>query len=1202
VASKIDLLIEAERRGILPADKKPLLDEARRRGLVADSSDPRADWTPDMRAAYDARAGEIQELEGREFMPGQGRVRRGARQIVQGATLSGADELMAGIKTAGSYLTGEEGTLGERFNRKWAAEQAELDDAREGDTLLGGAEEILGGFAMGGPAGGLRGTTANAMARRAPGYVAPAATEAPRSFARRAAGYGGVGAGFGAGHAFLDAEGSVLDRAEHVPGGAVWGGIAGVTFGSAVEGALAVAARRRASQAARAQRAQGVQQEFADAGVDEFGPALSESPTVHRTASGLGSSFIGTPLQEGAATSIGQVRTRLNEMVSRETGGAPPVAMAEEMQGTLNQNLTQRTFTGRDGAPPPPNEMSTEQLQDVTGMPLPDRWKPPPAPRAEPVPPRYEPDLTPDAYLDEVAGAVPEAPPVQPRPVDRSQFKYDPQPISEADIAVPPRLAQQHNKALERVNTTRDEFNNLYAEIREAERAHYAHAEKIGLRVVQEKGNRSIQPPEGVTRFDDLSNDQKVFFNTFDEWERSIIPSESKLERLRASYERNMTEFNKLEADVRELRASEQARLTSEEAANRSTREERDYWNAVETERLRARSSQQLATQRDRAAAREAALPEAVAGTARRNAERRAAAEAKAASSTSRRQQEIDTRHAAEITERRSRQPRYGVSQFPEGVPQRYAAARAERDRAIQDYNQASREARESNEMAIGGARQRETDAFNRHMRAEDEISAILRELENPQGGNDNFSNPAAHITSRAERQAELDRLLMAEATNPPRQYRVGQEQNRAATYPDEFDAGYAMSERHAPPVQRNPLGTGKNDPTKTATINLLDDFAMTARKELELGGYKPGDLFDDSGALRQEIIHYLRPRLGDDITDELVKLSNRRSKSQFVSNLEGLHILRTKVGKAAAEARRGSGHPGNTKNQSDAMLSRLYKAIDDDINAFRDAGPGGETASAIRQSVDRAWAEHQAEMRKPLARLFDNVTPEQAMTDLANAARGGDLGIIQAYMRVMTEKSNPLRAASGIVQRITRDARNMGEFLNELGRIPPETRDVLFAGRRGREYRAELERLEAVGRRLAPFERMASGPRGLDLSSLASGARPSNLLAAAGLYFHFWPAMMSMAGAGGVARFLASPRYVRWLTELPRATQGGIRSERAIDHLSRLVTIAAADDETGDAILSAITPMFTPSKEKNQKHHSQTQPRNEHGEFQGMR
>ena len=32
--AKLDLLLEAERRGILPEDKKPLLEEARRRGLV----------------------------------------------------------------------------------------------------------------------------------------------------------------------------------------------------------------------------------------------------------------------------------------------------------------------------------------------------------------------------------------------------------------------------------------------------------------------------------------------------------------------------------------------------------------------------------------------------------------------------------------------------------------------------------------------------------------------------------------------------------------------------------------------------------------------------------------------------------------------------------------------------------------------------------------------------------------------------------------------------------------------------------------------------------------------------------------------------------------------------------------------------------------------------------------------------------------
>lgn len=38
MAEKLDLLLEAERRGILPAEKQPLLDEARRRGLVNEST------------------------------------------------------------------------------------------------------------------------------------------------------------------------------------------------------------------------------------------------------------------------------------------------------------------------------------------------------------------------------------------------------------------------------------------------------------------------------------------------------------------------------------------------------------------------------------------------------------------------------------------------------------------------------------------------------------------------------------------------------------------------------------------------------------------------------------------------------------------------------------------------------------------------------------------------------------------------------------------------------------------------------------------------------------------------------------------------------------------------------------------------------------------------------------------------------------
>src|SRR5688572_32873223 len=62
MADKLELILEAERRGILPESKRPLLEEARKRGLVPPSADnPAPSRAPVTAPLYipDGQGGEI---------------------------------------------------------------------------------------------------------------------------------------------------------------------------------------------------------------------------------------------------------------------------------------------------------------------------------------------------------------------------------------------------------------------------------------------------------------------------------------------------------------------------------------------------------------------------------------------------------------------------------------------------------------------------------------------------------------------------------------------------------------------------------------------------------------------------------------------------------------------------------------------------------------------------------------------------------------------------------------------------------------------------------------------------------------------------------------------------------------------------------------------------------------------------------------
>lgn len=204
MAGKLELLLEAERRGILPENKKAVLMEARKRGLIpgGESRDTPAPTAP--------------EVSGLESF---------GRGALQGVTFGFGDEIYGGLAGAADFITGK-GFNYEQNRDSVREANRKAQEANPGTYLIG---EIGGGVAV---PFGVAGAAARAPsmvgnAARITG-LAPEVTQAATfgqrvgTGARMGASYGGL---YGAGTSEGENIGEVVaDTAKGVAGGAVLGG------------------------------------------------------------------------------------------------------------------------------------------------------------------------------------------------------------------------------------------------------------------------------------------------------------------------------------------------------------------------------------------------------------------------------------------------------------------------------------------------------------------------------------------------------------------------------------------------------------------------------------------------------------------------------------------------------------------------------------------------------------------------------------------------------------------------------------------------------------------------------------------------------------------------------------------------------------------------------------------------------------------
>ncbi|MGF1629151.1 MAG: hypothetical protein ACFCUT_06740 [Kiloniellaceae bacterium] len=263
MADRIDLLLEAERRGILPQEQKALLGEARRRGLVPGPRDllegikiPRGSAEERQIRQLQIRQLQARQRLGREALASS---HHGPRDLLAGAPPQPAS---GGAVAARPAVGSDQALFGGRSDATLSEGWKALDDTMRSvasgmtfgfaDELAAGASSLTG---VGGQPGGQGDYSSNLAAERArdkaippeiaiPGQIAGAVATgtglgragltllnaAKPTAASMAARGAAEGAAYGAAHGAGAAEGGAQERAE----GAAWGAFLGALTGGGI--------------------------------------------------------------------------------------------------------------------------------------------------------------------------------------------------------------------------------------------------------------------------------------------------------------------------------------------------------------------------------------------------------------------------------------------------------------------------------------------------------------------------------------------------------------------------------------------------------------------------------------------------------------------------------------------------------------------------------------------------------------------------------------------------------------------------------------------------------------------------------------------------------------------------------------------------------------------------------------------------------
>lgn len=1045
--------------------------------------------------------------KGHQEPPKVGAVEAGLRGALTDASFGLWPKYNAAMNTIRDQIGGSQETFGENYKRRLAIEDARNAAGRQQNTVA----DIAGRTA------GLTASAALTMPARPAIASYEYAREATRPIANAlsawaegipdAARYGmGYGAVTAANESRANSvQGLAKDTATGGAAGAVLGPVAHTVLhgiGSGMGGYQRRIEKRRAANADRLQQ-------FRDAGVDNPLPAaIAESGVPGIITRASGAMIGGAPIANRAAQNINQLQRTINRTLAAPIDGQEAGDLGKTIQGDLRRNLRDRSLSSDDIA-----AMPQADLERMTG-PLTEEGFVPPRPRVEPVQPRQVEPVAPRDVGPE---------PQPPQTANRVRELEDRLAQHDRDIAAATAehntMAAGYKQTLQRYQPTLDHHERLtkqadslirdinkmydqgsYMRLRQGSEPpaqYYARAKSMEDQLAQvQREIKKIEPDVGVA------------MNAINAYGTGA----DAINRIRQMH----VERSAVERNLNQARATKAA-------------EDVGYNQSVDDWRTAHRTAQQ----------------DAAAETARRRGQAAMDADEATASAQRAAEQQYEAQIARGDTG-------FKVGRSRESYPTELSAAYEVASRAVPKHAR-------SNPLGDGYANTNTTkllDSIAKDAKQRLKIPNYRGDVFDPDmGGLD--TQLASYLRNTigpdlTQRLQQLATMRSGGAAQPGVAGMRGLLSDiRAAARAAEKPPYPALPRTEEASILRRLEGAIRRD--------LYADVQRYGRPSTYTTAAGETRILEDgrtqSGSREPaDATYFLQPQHFDMLTRGEGK-PGRTSSVPATLSIKPEHGRVGYFKNQTGEFDRSSLVPYSRNPEPGTVPVQVWgegARVHYDSPVISRGTTSGERAVSMFQNVDQEYARYVNEMRRPLAKIFgDNVEPVKAMDHLVNAAKRGETSILGPYMKVMTEKSDPVKGAAAVVFHMTNGGRNLRDFTTAWRELPPPTRRILFDTPQGRQFEQELNKLATVGNRLERFVKTAE-TRSIDPS------RVSHIATIAAAFAH-WPAILSMtAGNAVTARVLSSPRLINWMTRFPDAAKGGFDTAQFSRHMAQLGAMSA--------------------------------------------
>ena len=307
----------------------------------------------------------------------------------------------------------------------------------------------------------------------------------------------------------------------------------------------------------------------------------------------------------------------------------------------------------------------------------------------------------------------------------------------------------------------------------------------------------------------------------------------------------------------------------------------------------------------------------------------------------------------------------------------------------------------------------------------------------------------------------------------------------------------------------------------------------------------------------------------------------------------KSLREMRSRVRRLAAgvsDTERNTMTIADMDGMQSALTDDLVGLLKRNADAYR-KNQDHETAGSIERSIGMfrkadGFYRDLKERELALKSLTGAERMEGVAQKLVNAAKSGTKGdmVLMHKVRSIIRDDEWDNFAASIIHELGApkpSARGMSadtgfslqSALTNFNSMSPSARRILFRGGKDAERVQALDDLFRTVKNLAQFESLANSSK-TTTNAVALGT--PIMLGGLSLLASWKMAALSALGAYGVAKFLASPAYVRLLTRAVKLKQKGAKREAVAVQFAKMKQLAVNDPEIGRGVLAMIESMNT--------------------------